>query len=631
MANKWVNPEWGHNCLLNNTGLDTMLNYIKQSRLRIVVLTILCVTASMVTGATYLSPVDVCASPDGQTLYVAELTAGQVAVFDAVSGTVTGEIVLADPNQASGVAVSSDGATLYVTAADPEGQVYVINTASNSIVDMIAVGHTPLSPVLSPDGSTLYVCNRFDNSVSAIDLATNAETIIPVTREPVSAAVTPDGSKLIVSNFLPTDAATSRDISVKMSIVETSSNTVSAAIRLPNGSVSARGVCVSPDGQYAYVVHLLAKYHVAPNQVERGWTFNNMLSIIDLNGPTLLSSVILDDLDLGAANPSDVQCTADGALLVVAHAGTHEISVIDRAELHATVSGKTIEETVKDFSLLVLNRKRITLKGKGPRAIALVGSKAYAAEYFTGSLGIVDADPSVRPKALSVSLGSEPARTLERQGELIYHDATLSFQNWLSCSSCHPDARNDALNWDELNDGFGNAKQTKSHLYSHMTAPTTITGCRPNAETSVRAGLKYAYFNTIDESDAVAVDEYLKALTPVASPYLVNGQLSAAAARGKLLFEGAANCAACHSGTYFTDQKLYDVGTGFGRHAGTTFDTPTLAEIWRTAPYLYRGQEKTIRDVLTTYNPNNRHGNTTDLTSQEIADLAEYVLSIGTE
>ena len=631
MNNEWVNPECDNRRLQNKLGLETMLNHIKYSRLQIVMLTILCITVSMVTAETYLSPVDICASPDGQTLYVAELTAGKVAVFDTASETVTGEIVLGDPNQASGVAVSADGAILYVTAADPEGKVYIVNTAANSITDTITVGHTPQSPVLTPDGSTLYVCNRFDNTVSAVNLATKAESVIPVTREPVAAALTADGTKLAVANFLTSDATTSAKVSAVVSIIDTVTHTVSATVRLPNGSSSVQGICVSPDGQYAYVTHLLGKYHVAPNQVERGWTWTNVFSIIDLNTQTLAGTVLLDDLDLGAGNPWDIQCTADGSSLVATHAGTHEISVIDRVGLHTTIADRSVNDLAKDYSVLVLIRKRIAVKGKGPRGLAVVGTKAYTTEYFSGSLGIVDFDPAVRAKSKSVSLGSEPAMTDARKGELIYHDATLSFQNWLSCSSCHPGARNDGFNWDELNDGFGNAKQTKSHLYSHFTPPTTITGCRPHAEASVRAGLKYAYFNVLDESYGVAVDEYLKSLTPVPSPYLVNGQLSEAAVRGKALFEGAANCASCHSGSYFTDQKLYDVGTGFGRHAGTLFDTPTLAEIWRTAPYLYRGQAATIHEVLTTYNTNNQHGNTTGLTSQQIDDLAEYVLSIGTE
>jgi hypothetical protein len=35
-----------------------------------------------------------------------------------------------------------------------------------------------------------------------------------------------------------------------------------------------------------------------------------------------------------------------------------------------------------------------------------------------------------------------------------------------------------------------------------------------------------------------------------------------------------------------------------------------------------------MKEVLTTYNPQDKHGVTSQLTEQEIADLAEYVLSL---
>lgn len=587
---------------------------------------------SIVGADTYLSPIDVCAKPDGSTVYVAQLTAGKVAVFDTASESVRQDIVLPTPNQASGLTISPDAARLYITVSDANGKVYVVSTASNTVIDTISVGHTPVSPVVSPDGTTLFVCNRFDNSISMVDLTTKKEVVIPVIREPVSAAVTPDGSMLIVSNFLPAGATTDRIISSAISLINTSSKTVTATIPLPNGSTSARGVCVSGDGHYAYIVHLLAKYYLPPNQVERGWIYNNALSIIDLDTHVLRNTVLLDDLDRGAANPWGVKCSDDSKYLIITHSGTHEISVIDRNQLHVSIEDRSVQDSAKDFSILVSCRRRIRLKGKSPRGFALVGTRAYIAEYFTGSLGICSIDPLTRPRPRSVSLGAEGTLTPARRGELIYNDASFCFQNWLSCASCHPDARSDALNWDELNDGFGNAKNTKSHLYTHFTPPTTITGCRPNAETSVRAGLKFTYFTILPESDAIAVDEYLKNLQPVSSPFLVNGKLSQAAIRGKQLFDDSAGCAACHTpSTYFTNMKLYDVGTGTGRHQNSAFDTPTLAEVWRTAPYLYLGQAATIKDVLTVYNKNDKHGNTSHLSDQEINDLTEYVLSIGSK
>lgn len=58
------------------------------------------------------------------------------------------------------------------------------------------------------------------------------------------------------------------------------------------------------------------------------------------------------------------------------------------------------------------------------------------------------------------------------------------------------------------------------------------------------------------------------------------------------------------------------------------FDTPGLIEVWRTGPYLHDGRAPSLRDVLTLCNPEDRHGVTSKLSSQEIEDLAEFVLSL---
>ena len=79
--------------------------------------------------------------------------------------------------------------------------------------------------------------------------------------------------------------------------------------------------------------------------------------------------------------------------------------------------------------------------------------------------------------------------------------------------------------------------------------------------------------------------------------------------------------------TPHTDLKKYDVGTGKDREEGIEFDTPTLVEAWRTAPYLYDGRAATIKEVLTTYNSDDKHGKTSNLTEKQINDLAEFVLS----
>ena len=63
-------------------------------------------------------------------------------------------------------------------------------------------------------------------------------------------------------------------------------------------------------------------------------------------------------------------------------------------------------------------------------------------------------------------------------------------------------------------------------------------------------------------------------------------------------------------------------------HKNDSFDTPTLSEVWRTAPYLYDGRAKTMKEVFVEFNPEDKHGRTSFLSDKELDCLLEYVLSL---
>ena len=591
-----------------------------------------------------LSPLAVVAEKEGKNLYVAQFTGKSVAVFDIAAEKITKTISL--PCSPTGLAISADGSRLYATGSSPNGKVYVIDVKKAKVIRRIKVGHTPGAPVLGSDGVTLYVCNQFNNNVSVINLRSGKQVAkIPLIREPIAAAITPDGKLLYVANQLPAGSSDKDYTAAAVSVIDTASNKVSAMIQLPNGSMGLKGICISPDGKHVYVTHILARYQLPTTQLERGWMNTNALSVIDAPGKKLINTVLLDDVDLGAANPwgvafATIGAALDGGYICVTHAGTAELSVIDRAGLHEKLDkvaagekvsevSLTPEDVPNDLAFLVGLRRRLRLSGNGPRGLALIGSKAYVAEYFTDSIGLIDVCPKVRPKAKSVVLGSEKALDVVRSGEKFFHDATLCFQHWQSCSSCHPGgARVDALNWDLLNDGMGNPKNTKSMLLAHQTPPAMITGIRESAEGAVRAGIKHIQFAVRPEEDAVAIDEYLKSLEPVPSPHLVKAkQLSRAAKRGKKVFQKA-GCASCHPGPLYTDLKKYNFDMGKNMDEGREFDTPTLVEVWRTSPYLHDGRAATMKEVLTIYNPGDKHGTTSGLSEKQIDNLVEFVLSL---
>jgi len=630
------------------------------------------VTLAAKTGAEYLSPSALAADKDGKILYVAEATAKQVAVINTDTTEIMG--IIRVPAEPTGLALSTDGAQLYVTCAGPEvlrtpygGRLCVIETAANKIIKQIPVGHGARSPVLDPDGGVLYVCNRFSNDVSVINTRKNKRVAkINVLREPFAADITPDGKWLFVGNHLPDGPADAESVACKVSVINAKTMDIDVSISLPNGSTALSGIAVCPDGRYVYVSHILARYTVPTSQLERGWINTNALSIIDAKNRELIDTVLLDDVDNGAANPWAVSCTADGKYVCVTHAGTGELSIIDAPALlnkikarhsmldtryssriaqHRWVSikpafGGRASGVENELSFLYGIRRRVKLRGKGPRALAIVGWRVYVAEYFTDSITLVDAGSAgpdharlrrgkkSRPETIALPLGPRPQMTRRRRGEMLFNDASLCFQQWQSCASCHPGGgRADALNWDLLNDGIGNPKNTKSLLLAHKTPPVMITGARDRAETAVRSGIKHILFATCPEEDAAAIDEYLKSLKPVPSPSLVKGKLSRSARRGRKVFDKA-GCASCHKGPLYTNLQKYDVGTGKGLDKDVEFDTPTLVEIWRTAPYLYDGRAATMKEVLTTDNPGDKHGRTSNLTDNEINDLARFVLSL---
>lgn len=607
-----------------------------------------------VSAVEYLSPEYMKFSPDGKFLYITAATSAEILIVDAATDKVTGKIAL--PENPSGIAVASDG-TLYVTGGGYTGKLFKIS-ASGKLSGVVDIGHTPIAPVLSKDGKTVFAACRFNNKVVKVDAASmTVKANIPVLREPYALALGSDGKLLFAANHLPATRATDDIVAASVSVIDTATSKVTKNVMLPNGSTGVRGICSTPDGSIIYVTHTFGRYQLPTTQLERGWMNTAGLSIIDGKTGDYINTVLLDDVDLGGANPWGVEVSPDGKFLFVAHAGTRELSIIDRTALHERLAkaakGEKVTEVThgsdavpNDLSFLVSIRKRIRLDGDGPRGIAVSKDHVYVSLYFNDTLAKVKFDAE-HAKPVEIALGPKVDLTKDRvrRGEMLWNDGTMCFQQWQSCASCHPDGRSDALNWDLLNDGIGNPKQTKNLVYSHLTPPTMVTGIRPSMESCNRKGLTYIQFVVRPEEDALCIDAYVRSLKPVPSPYLVMSKgflglgkprlvLSSEAKRGKKLFVQA-GCAVCHppSSTgpngemLFTNMKKYNLGLGTGNEEGREFDTTTLVEVWRTAPYLYDGRALNLTEMLTKCNPNDTHGATKALASDELMALEEYILS----
>jgi hypothetical protein len=422
-----------------------------------------------------------------------------------------------------------------------------------------------------------------------------------------------------------------------VTLIDPHALTVIEELKLVHGSHSLRDIVSSVDGNYLYVSHILSRNQFPTTQLEHGWMNTNAISILDVRARQYLTTVLLDDFDRGAANPAGMAVSESGRQLIIALSGIHKICVIDLAEMHKKLEDvwqsddgmdprQSLDDIVNDLRFLHGMKKQIPVHGKSPRHVAVSGGKILVSTRFAVELEVYrDLGPKEEP--ILIKLGDEPEMDASRRGELNFGDAGLCFQHWQSCVTCHPDGRSDGLNWDLLNDGIGNPKNTKSMLFAHRTPPSMITGIREDAPTAVRAGVRHIQFAEIDEPDAQDIDVYLDGLKPIQSPHLAHGKLSKKASRGQVVFEKA-GCSQCHSGPYYTDGQKYDVGTGNDRHRGDLFDTPTLCEVWRTSPYLYDGRARTLKEVFTKFNSENKHGNTANLSQNEMDALVEYVLSL---
>lgn len=147
------------------------------------------------------------------------------------------------------------------------------------------------------------------------------------------------------------------------------------------------------------------------------------------------------------------------------------------------------------------------------------------------------------------------------------------------------------------------------------------------------------------EEDPDLYEEYLQAKADAELH-----PMSESAIRGmELFFSEKTNCAACHAGANFTDEKYHNLGVGMdadepdlGRYAVTgkeedkgAFKTPTLRNVELTPPYMHDGSQETLEEVVEWYakggHPNeylSKEIKKLDLTAQDKEDLVAFMKAL---
>jgi len=163
-------------------------------------------------------------SPDGRTAYVGAQQQGATAIviLDLVHKTQIGQVPLDKTPRA--LALSPDGARLYVTVAGADS-VLVFDPTSNRIVSQIPVGASPHHPLFTPDGHIGLVVSQGPGTLTLLDPThdTVRDTVV-VGKNPHWIATSSDGHTAYIANEGSND----------VSVVDLVHHTVTATIPVGN-------------------------------------------------------------------------------------------------------------------------------------------------------------------------------------------------------------------------------------------------------------------------------------------------------------------------------------------------------------------------------------------------------------
>lgn len=574
------------------------------------------------------SPIALALAADGTRLLTANSTAGSVSLVDTRAATVLYELRTGD--RPAGVALARDG-RLAVVSHGFGGDIAVLDVGSDrlEVVARVAVGPEPRGVALAADGRTAYVAVGVANEVVRIDLQARAVTgRLPVGREPRGIALTPDGSRLLVGN------ARSRGLSV----IATGPWQVERT--LPIDGDNLRQVAIGPDGRTGYVANMRNRgFATTRNNIEIGWVLGQRLSRVALDGAEPYATLSLDPQGQAVADAQGVAAGGDGRFLAVSCGGTHEVLLL-RADAKPLPwrSGGSRDLIAPELLRGDGRFRRVALGGRPTElAFASDGQTLYVANYLADSIQVVDAESGVLVRTIRLGDPAEPS--LARRGEILFHDAARSFNQWYSCNTCHSDGHTDGLDFDTLNDGWQDLGT--SHLRSRKKVPTLrgVTRTGPwtwhGWQESLRDAVTDSFTKSMqgprpsaDEVDAVVA--YLETLdyppNPNRSP---DGGLTPAAGRGQAVFRSPkAACNSCHGGPELTDGKIHNVGLQEPGDVYRGYNPPSLRGVYDKDPYLHDGRAKTLRDVLTgDHNPEQVTGRG-PLSPEELDDLIAYLQSL---
>lgn len=600
-------------------------------------------------------------SEDKNTLWCVNSDNNSLSVIDTVKGEKVTEIKV--PTNPRTISLSSK---LAVLTSQEEPTLTIIDVQSKGIKHSVSLpkGSQPYGVIIDHQGINAYVSSQASGNIFVIDCinGTHLKTIKSNSMTNLRGlALDATGETLYATRFISKDeyaeiyAITLKDSSVKIIPlqIDTTPDTEESGRGLPNYLSS---ISISPDGTSAWIPSKKDNIQRGKSRDGKALTFESTVrpiaSKINLTTKKEVYSVRHDFND--KEGPFNAIYSPYGDLLFVTMLGNNSVEIIN------SYTG--------DHITSILN------VGAAPQGLVIDpdSNKLYVHSFLDRKISIFNVDEIIREGGgYSKKIGEINTINKEKldhftlKGKKLFYDASnpkMSRDSYISCASCHLDGDQDGRVWDFTNRGEGLrntisllGKSAEGHGLLHWSANfdeiqdfehdvrdefggsgfinSTLQETKFFAQNHHPLGFPKAGIS--EDLDALAA--YLRSLSKTPeSPHRKEGALTDQAITGKELFTQL-NCASCHSGSEFTDSSkhiLHDVGTLnklSGKRLGSNLkgiDTPSLKGLWATAPYLHDGSAKSLREVFTDKNKQDKHGATSKLKEDELQSLIAFLLQI---
>jgi len=555
-------------------------------------------------ATTLRRPVALTLSADGARLLVANRDSGTISVVDLVASKVAAEHAI---GQRLSDLIAIPGTSRLLATDEAAHELLLLEATENEVrvLARLAVSPYPVSVRLSADNKQATVASLWSRRLTFVELGDDLQirptSVLDLPFAPRCQLPLAGRDKLIVAD----------SFGARLAIVEPSTGKLLDTRQFPGHNI--RGLGTSPDGKMLIAPHQMLNdlAHSIRNDIHWGLLMSNDLRWLEVDSVLAGGKKLyygahihpLGDPGKGGGDPGGLDVAADGTVCVTL------------AGVDLVAFGKE-----NDFSM---QRVRV---GRRPTAVRLSSDarKAYVANTFDDSISIVDLEAG--ELAATISLGPQPKLTQSQQGELLFYDARLSHDGWMSCHSCHSDGHANGEKNDNLSDAsFGAPKRVLSLLGVKDTLPLAWNGqvqtLRRQIENSLDKTMQREEPIPLEQVKAIAAYlETLKIPPPLA---VLRGTVDQPAIdRGRAIF-AKHDCASCHAAPTYTTPAAYDVGLPDSL-GNKLFNPPSLRGLSHRGPFFHDGSAETVEDIFLKHG----HPNASSYTTDEVRDLAAFLLSL---